>query len=131
MPVEASDSVPSIAEFRGLRVAAGLSDFGEEATRISLSNSQHGVWLRDTGTLIAMGRLIGDGGAFAQVTDIAVHPNWQRQGLGHRIMTELMAWADANLPTGAYISLIADAGAERLYERHGFTHRTGMARTVP
>ncbi|MEL6798761.1 MAG: GNAT family N-acetyltransferase [Pseudomonadota bacterium] len=131
MPVERSDTAPTVAECRGLRVAAGMSDFGEEATRISLANTLHGVWLRDDGTLIGMGRLIGDGGAFAQVTDIAVHPDWQGQGLGHRIMDALMAWADVTLPKGAYISLIADPGAERLYERHGFQHRTGMARTVP
>lgn len=128
---ELSDTAPTVAEFRGLRMAAGMSDFGEDATRISLANTLHGVWLRNDGTLIGMGRLIGDGGAFAQVTDIAVHPDWQRQGHGHRIMGALMAWADANLPKGAFISLIADPGAEHLYERHGFQHRTGMARTVP
>ncbi|MEO0693453.1 MAG: GNAT family N-acetyltransferase [Pseudomonadota bacterium] len=131
MPVERCDTAPTVAEFRSLRMAAGMSDFGEKATRISLDNTLHAVWLREGGTLIGMGRLIGDGGAFAQVTDIAVHPDWQGQGFGHRIMDALMAWADATLPKGAYISLIADPGAERLYERHGFQHRTGMARTVP
>ncbi len=108
-----------------------MSDFGQAATEISLQNTLHGVWLREGGRLVGMGRLIGDGGAFAQVVDVAVHPDFQGQGHGHRIMAALVGWADANLPKGAYISLIADPGAERLYERHGFSHRTGMARLVP
>jgi GNAT superfamily N-acetyltransferase len=75
-----------------------------------------------------MGRLIGDGGCFAQITDIAVHPDHQRQGLGTQVMAALMGWAEANLPKGCYISLIADPGAENLYAKFGFTERYGMAR---
>ncbi|MEM6891334.1 MAG: GNAT family N-acetyltransferase [Pseudomonadota bacterium] len=130
MPPDFSDAHPTVAEFRSLRAAAGLSSFSDEATRISLRNSLYAVWLRDEGELVAMGRLIGDGGTFAQVTDIAVHPRLQRQGWGDRIITQLMAWADAQLPSGCYISLIADPGAERLYAKHGFERRTGMARRL-
>ncbi|MEM9972798.1 MAG: GNAT family N-acetyltransferase [Pseudomonadota bacterium] len=131
MPAEFSPRAPDVAEFRGLRAAARMSDFGAEATEISLANTLHGVWLRDGARLVGMARLIGDGGAFTQVVDVAVHPEYQGQGHGHRIIEALMGWADANLPRGAYISLIADPGAERLYASHGFSHRTGMARTVP
>lgn len=120
-----------MAAFRGLRHAAGLGVVGEDATRIALQKTLHGVWLWEGDELVGMARLIGDGGTFAQVTDVAVHPRLQRQGWGHRIMTRLMRWADETLPRGCYISLIADSGAERLYERHGFALRTGMARRVP
>lgn len=119
-----------MAEFRALRTAAGMSAFSEDATAVSLANTLYGVWLRDRGALVGMARLIGDGGAFAQVTDVVVHPRYQRQGHGHRIMARLMDWAERNLPDGCYISLIADPGAERLYAAHGFTPRVGMARVV-
>lgn len=46
-------------------------------------------------------------------------------------MTRLLVWADENLPSGCYISLIADQGAEELYAKRGFDQRTGMARRVP
>ena len=97
---------------------------------MSLERTLHGVWLREGEALIAMGRLTRDGACFVQVNDVAVHPDWQGRGLGIQVMGGLMGWADSNLPKGCYISLIADAGAERLYEKAGFSHRTGMARVL-
>ena len=90
-----------------------------------------GAWMRQGDQLVAMGRITGDGACFVQVNDVVVHPDWQRRGLGSQIMDRLMRWADGHLPSGCYISLIADPGAERLYERSGFAARTGMARRVP
>jgi len=129
--VTRSTRAATVEEYLDLRKAAGLSTPGADAAQKGLQGGLHGVWLRtDDGRLVAMGRLIGDGGCFAQVTDIAVHPDWQRKGLGNEVMTALMAWAQAKLPAACYISLIADPGAERLYEKHGFSRRTGMARRV-
>ncbi|WJY21638.1 GNAT family N-acetyltransferase [Fontisubflavum oceani] len=124
-----SDQPASVAEYLGLRDAAGMGGYPEKAARIGLAQGLHGTWFRDAeGQLVAMGRLIGDGGCFAQVTDIAVHPDHQRQGLGTQVMAALMDWAETNLPKGCYMSLIADPGAEHLYAKFGFTERYGMAR---
>lgn len=131
MSPDFSDLRPSVAAFRTLRAAAGLSAFDAHATERALSHTIYGAWLYDGEALVGTGRLIGDHGCFAQVTDVAVHPSLRRQGWGGRIMTRLMCWADENLPSGCYISLIADPGAETLYAKHGFSHRTGMARRVP
>ncbi|MDP5216796.1 GNAT family N-acetyltransferase [Ruegeria sp. 2205SS24-7] len=127
---EFSTAPPSIAEFRALRDAAGLGSFSIAATEIALANTLHGVWLRERDTLIGMARLIGDGGCFAQVTDVTVHPRFQGRGHGGTIMRRLMTWAHEHLPPDCYISLIADPGAERLYASAGFSPRTGMARTA-
>lgn len=128
----ATDAPATPEEFNGLRLAAGLSTFSTEAAEIALGNTLHGVWIRDeAGQLIAMARLSGDGGCFALVTDVAVHPKCQRKGLGLRVMRHLMQWADANLPSGAIISLIADEGADALYRKVGFEQRTGMLRITP
>ena len=127
-----SDRPATVAEYRGLRDATELSAFSEDASKQALDRSLHAVWMRDAeGALIAMGRLIGDGACFVQVTDIAVHPDHQGQGLGTQIMQALVTWMDAHLPQGCYVSLIADPGAERLYEKFGFEPRNGMARRVP
>lgn len=129
--IKLSDHAASVDEFRALREASGLGAFSVKASTIALANSLHGAWLRDDcGTLIGMGRIIGDGGCFAHVTDIAIKPAFQRQGFGTVIVAELMGWADQNLPKGCYISLIADPGAEKLYEKFGFQMRTGMSRSV-
>lgn len=68
----------------------------------------------------AWGRVIGDGGLFFQITDIAVDPAHQGLGLGKSIMTSLMTRLDALAPEGAYVSLIADGDARHLYARFGF-----------
>ncbi len=126
-----SDRSATVAEFRALREVTGLGAFSEAATETARKNRLHAVWLRDeTNMLVGMGRLIGDGGCFAHVTDIAVHPAHQGKGFGTLIMQDLMSWAEANLPPGCFVSLIADPGAEALYTKFGFSLRQGMARTV-
>lgn len=110
---------PSVAEYLRLRDVAGLSAFSAGAAAIALPRSIFAVVIETEGRAIGMGRIIGDGGCFFQVVDIAVDPAHQGRGLGKRIMASLMAHA-ATLPSGAYVSLIADVPANRLYAQFGF-----------
>ncbi len=104
-----------------MRIQAGLSSKSEEAATIGLPNSLFAVAIRDDqNNLLAMGRLVGDGGCFVQVCDIAVRPDHQGRGLGRRIMQELMDYADQNLPAGAFVNLFADGTANKLYKKFGF-----------
>jgi GNAT superfamily N-acetyltransferase len=124
---------PDVDEYRALRVAAGLSPKSHEAATLGLPHTVFGVSIRDGRRLVAMGRLIGDRGCFLQVVDIAVVPDRQGQGLGKAVMAELDAWLHANAQ-GAYVSLIADGQAHRLYAQFGFTvtapRSVGMAKVV-
>lgn len=126
-----SDRPASVAEYRALRDASGLGAFPEENSRIGLAATLVGVWLRDGERLVGMARIIGDGGCFGQVTDVAVHPDYQGRGLGTRIMARLLEAARETLPADLFLSLIGDPGAERLYEKMGFAARYGMARRLP
>ena len=80
-----------------------------------------------------MGRIIGDGGCFLQVVDIAVVPDRQGQGLGKAVMQQLDEWLRGHA-VGAYVSLIADGQAHRLYAQFGFAltapRSVGMAKVV-
>lgn len=124
---------PSVEEYRALRVLAGLSPKTVEAAARGLPNTVFGVSLREGDRLLAMGRIVGDGGCFLQVVDIAVVPDRQGQGLGKAVMAELDAWLRANA-VGAYVSLIADGEAHRLYAQFGFAltapRSVGMAKVV-
>ncbi|WP_411851281.1 GNAT family N-acetyltransferase [Stenotrophomonas sp. LGBM10] len=124
---------PTVEEYRQLRVLAGLSPKSLEAAARGLPNTVFGVSIRDGEQLVAMGRLIGDGGCFLQVVDIAVVPDRQGQGLGKAVMTALDAWLRTNA-AGAYVSLIADGQAHRLYAQFGYTQTApksvGMAKVV-
>jgi GNAT superfamily N-acetyltransferase len=83
---------------------------------------------------VGMGRLLGDGGWYFHVVDMAVLPEHQRRGLGDVILTTLLDRIRAKAPLGAYVNLIADAPGRRLYARHGFAptepHSISMARTL-
>ena len=81
---------PSVEAYRHLREAAGLSPKSLQAATLGLAGTWYGVRIRDAAETIAMGRIIGDGGCFFQVVDIAVLPAYQGQGLGTQIMAALM-----------------------------------------
>ena len=67
-----------------------------------------------------MGRVIGDGGCFFQVVDMAVVPEHQRRGIGDAVLTHLLDRIRDAAPPGAYVSLLADPPGRRLYAKHGF-----------
>lgn len=126
------ETVPDIEAYRALRVAAGLSAKSAEAAARGLPNTLHAVCRYEGQELVAMGRIIGDGGCHLQVVDIAVVPQRQGQGLGREVMQRLCGWLEQNAPPSAYVSLLADGEAHRLYARYGFQltapASVGMAR---
>jgi GNAT superfamily N-acetyltransferase len=78
------------------------------------------VSLLRAGEVVGMGRVVGDGGCFFIVADIAVVPELQGRGLGRRIMAALDGWLRANVPETAYVNLVADGDAKHLYAKFGF-----------
>ena len=115
-------AIPSVATYRQLRVAAGLSAKTMDAAARGLPNTLFAVQILHGDEVVGMGRIIGDGGCFFQVTDIAVLPAHQGKGLGKRIMREIMRFIDTDVPDSAYVSLIADGQAQALYAQFGFRH---------
>ncbi len=111
---------PEIDDYMRLRKISGLTPFERDAAEIGLKGTIFAAVVRYNGTAVAMGRLVGDGGCFFQVTDIAVHPDHQGRGLGKMIMASIMEYVECKLPKSAYVSLIADVPANRLYEQFGF-----------
>lgn len=112
--------IPQPEEFMALRVAGGMSARTLEAAQQGLPNSLFSVTLRQSGRLVGMGRVVGDGGCAYIVSDIVVHPSVQRRGLGRRIMTEIERYLEENVQPGSFVSLIADTPADELYRHFGF-----------
>ncbi|WP_405048496.1 GNAT family N-acetyltransferase [Rhizobium rhizogenes] len=111
---------PSVEEYLHLRAVAGLSPFSREAAEKGLRGTVFSVLVLHQDAAIGMGRIIGDGGCFFQVVDIAVKPEHQGRGLGKAIMNALMEHVKSEFPASAYVSLIADVPANKLYEKFGF-----------
>lgn len=118
------EQFPDTADYIRLRVAAGLSRKSPQAAGRGVAGTLHGVSILRDGELIGMGRIIGDGGCFYFVVDIAVAPAHQGRGLGKRIMAALDAWLRANAPETAHVALFADGEARHLYAKFGFVVNT-------
>ena len=128
------DGFPDAGDYRRLRAITGLSPKSEDAAGSGLRGTLFGVSLLDGERVIGMGRIVGDGGCFFLVVDIAVDPAYQRRGLGKRILAALDAWLRANAPPTAHVALFADGDAKYLYAQYGFVETgpvsVGMAYTV-
>lgn len=115
------NEVPSVETYIKIRLAAGLSRKSEEAARLGLPNSLYSVVIYFERMPVGLGRIIGDGGCFFEITDMAVLPEHQGQGVGRLIMTALTNWLYDNAPKTAYVSLMADHGTPEFYRKFGFT----------
>lgn len=114
------EETPSVDDYIRIRLDAGLSRKSVEAATIGLANGLFSVIAYHGIEPIGLGRVIGDGGCFFQIVDIAVVPAHQKKGVGDLIMRSLMTYLDTHgLPT-AYVSLIADHGTPEFYRRYGF-----------
>ncbi|MGI4733260.1 MAG: GNAT family N-acetyltransferase [Janthinobacterium lividum] len=112
-------AVPTVEEYRRLRRVSGLTPRSAEAAAAGLPNTIAAVVVRNGDDAVGMGRAIGDG-LFYQIVDIAVAPEHQGRGLGKAIVAALMDRLRAIAPAEAYVSLIADGEAHRLYAQYGF-----------
>ncbi|MEM7710660.1 MAG: GNAT family N-acetyltransferase [Pseudomonadota bacterium] len=99
-----------------------------DGARAGLPKTLHAVTARTGNRLLAMGRVVGDGGTSVQLVDVAVHPDAQGQGLGSEITRRLVAWCEARLPPTCHISLVASDRAAPLYQSHGFRPCRGLDR---
>jgi len=113
---------PAAGEYLSLRQIAGLSPMSREGAEVGLPNSLFAVCLREEDVLVGMGRVIGDGGCFFQVVDIAVHPDVQGMGYGKLIMSEIMNYLREAVPARGIVSLLADVPADQLYAQFGFEY---------
>ena len=131
-----ADGPPAVADYLLLRERAGLSPRRQDQVRGALRGSWAAVHILheiDAKT-VGMGRLLGDGGRYFHVVDMAVLPEHQRRGLGDTILTALLERVRSGAPPGAYVNLVADAPGRQLYARHGFAPTApdsiSMARTL-
>ncbi len=121
MSYELRTEIPAVNDYIEIRLKAGLSRKSEEAATVGLKNSIFGVVVYFNNVPIGIGRIIGDGGCFFEITDMAVLPEHQHKGIGTLIMNALVTWLMENAPVTAYVSLMADHGTPEFYAKFGFT----------
>lgn len=117
------ERTPTVEDYNRVRASAGLMVKDEIAAERGLANTLHAVCITCGETTVGIGRVIGDGGLFFDIVDIAVMAEHQRKGVGNMIMKSLMNYIEAHARPTALISLMANRGVAQFYERYGFRVR--------
>lgn len=129
------ETPPALEDYLHLRAASGLrpKNVAQGTGAITGSWTFRHVVSPD-GDAVAMGRIIGDGGWYFLVADMATLPEHQGRGLGSAILDSLLADIRERAPQGAWVNLAAEPEGVRLYESRGFEDMaprwTGMHRVV-
>ena len=122
--VESVDWVQLLALYREVGLVAGLGKKGDlPAIRRAFEASAKVVtaWLGDR--LVGAGRLLSDGVCYGAIFDVGVVPEYQGQGVGKRVMTELLRGNEH-----LCIHLTSTFGNEPFYRKLKFKkHKTAMA----
>lgn len=104
-----------------LRESVGWKNFSRVQAENALGNSLYTVTVLQNNQAVAMGRLIGDGMYYTMV-DVVVQPEYQRMGIGGKIVNMLLDYVLRKTPDGgrSSIQLTAEKGKESFYEKMGF-----------
>jgi GNAT superfamily N-acetyltransferase len=116
------DGGPTTADYVELRARSGLTPKREDQAGAALAGSWAAcrVVLGSEPRSVAMARVIGDGGWYFHVVDMAVLPEHRRRGLGGAVLAHLLDEIRRRAPGSALVGLLADPPGRRLYARHGF-----------
>lgn len=95
---------------------APLGEKPPDSLRTVFSNSMFKCFIYSDSRLVGAGRAIADGLDCAYIADVAVHPDFQRRGLGRAIIRRLVEMAKGHKK----IILYANPGTEGFYLGLGF-----------
>ncbi len=115
----------SAEDYNRLRASAGWPIIHAEQAETGLKGSALVIAAKDGERTIGTARLIWDGGYAALIKDVLVLPEYQGQGVGTSMMTQIMDFLKSNLKPGysIQIDLMSINGKESFYEKFGFLVR--------
>lgn len=114
------EELPSPEAFLALRDANDMAERPPDAVEAGLAHSSFGVTVVHdaSGDVVGMGRMIADDAMVYQISDVAVHPEHQRRGLGTWMLESLLEYVAETAPARAEVNLFADV--DGFYERFDF-----------
>ncbi len=118
--IEIIERKPTPAEYNRLLEAMGWGKRDPAAVEAALGRSLFAVCAVTGGEVIGMGRIVGDGAIMNYIQDVIVLPEFQKQGVGEKIMLAIMAYLNEHVPNGSDVALITQRKNFGFYERHGF-----------
>ncbi|WP_407056052.1 GNAT family N-acetyltransferase [Paenibacillus dendritiformis] len=119
-PYEMIERLPTVLEHKTLWEAVGWGSINIDMTEASIANSVYGVVVTSDGSVIGMGRIVGDGAMYYYIQDVAVLPEYQNMGIGKQIIDMLLKHIHDHCSGAAFVGLFASQGRDKFYELFGF-----------
>lgn len=115
----------SVKDYFHLRELVGWGNFPEEEAQAGLDHSAYIVCYKDGEKTIATARLVWDFGYIAFICDVIVHPDYQKKGLGKKLMNDILDFIKENIKEGyrVKVNLMSSKGKEEFYKKFGFSVR--------
>lgn len=122
--IKFTDTLPKPEDYWDLFQTTGWNDeynFTQQDLENAIKNSWYLNSIYDSDKLIGFGRVIADGVHHALIVDLIIHPDYQSQGLGSKLLDKLVTKCkDAKIRD---IQLFAARDKFEFYEKFGFEKR--------
>ena len=112
--------VPTVAEYSALVMALGGIYRQPAAVEVALSRSVFAVCAQVGSRVVGCGRIVGDGAVHLFITDLMVRPEFQRQGIGTKIVATLARSVESLPYPNVDMTVVPGAAPIEMFERHGF-----------
>ncbi len=134
--IEIDNKLPMAEEYNALRKIAGWNFYDEQSASEGLEGALYTVSVREDGSLVAFGRVVGDGRITFYIQDVIVVPDKRGHGYARIVMEHIMDYLGGVAAKGAVIGLMSSTGVEELYQEFGFIERPagkrlGAGMTLP
>ena len=112
-------------EYCHLRDAVGWQTIVEDQAQSGLDHSDFLIACRDGEQIVGCARIFWDKGYIAYLADVMVEPNYQKQGIGTKLVAECIAYINRQRKPGWRIKIVivSAKGKEPFYEKFGFQLR--------
>lgn len=116
----------TVEEYLYLREKVGWKKLSLNQAKLAIENSLFTVKAVDeSGKLIGMGRIVGDGAVICYIQDLIVVPEAQKSGVGSMLIERLKEYVVSlkEDDTTMMLCLMCAKGREPFYEKHNFIAR--------
>lgn len=128
----------SVEDYNDLRGSVDFIRIQPKRAECALENSLYKLIAYDKEYPVGMARVVGDGGYVYFICDVIVHPEYQSQGLGRKIIENVLEWLEDQVDEGETImvNLMSAMNKEEFYGKLGFqcrpfgNHGSGMSRWI-
>lgn len=112
-------------DFINLRKVSGWKEINSNQVEKGLNRTMCKVSVKVDNKTIALGRLVGDYSCKGVLSDILVHPDYQKQGFGKIVVTTLLKMVQDNLSDGEVFQIEATptSGNRDFYVKCGFKYK--------